>query len=175
MPHLVATNRAELMDYEKRVITSADVAISRLIASPERGIDLLARIKFEPIGRHPTEDRDLNLIEQVNQTFTYLSTLRATKILFDLHPEILAGFRLNLGTQSGSDIESVEHGLVAAEVFAATSPNSNQKLKKDIRKVDGIEVEHRYVFFNSPGYSPGRQHDLEISERVQVWVVGGFS
>ena len=49
--------------------------------------DLLRKMKFEQIGRHPVEDRSLNLIEQVNQTWTYAVALAAASKLLELHPD----------------------------------------------------------------------------------------
>ena len=66
-----------------------------------------------------------------------------------------------LGTSSGRDIESVAPDMVAAEVFSATHPNSNQKIKKDLARLSGDPARHRYVFFAAPGFEPGRQMDLE--------------
>jgi hypothetical protein len=34
-------------------------------------LDLLRQMKFDPVGFHPIEDRELNLVEQINQTWTY--------------------------------------------------------------------------------------------------------
>lgn len=101
------------------------------------------------------------MIEQLNQTFTILASLRAVERLFELHPEA-AGFRLALCTCSGRDIESVEPGLVAAEVFSATHPNSNNKLRKEIARLASDTSLHRYVFFASPKWVPGRHERLEV-------------
>ena len=109
-------------------------------------------------------------VEQLNQTFTILVTLRAIEQLFKLHPEA-GGFRLALGTSSGRDIESVKEGLVAAEVFSATSPTSNQKLKKDLMRLGTDRAQHRYVFFCCPGYSAGRQQALEKNSGIKVYAV----
>src|ERR1035437_2926245 len=57
------------------------------------------------MGWHPIDDRPLNLIEQTNQTWTYLVTLKALPFLFERHPDA-GGFCLNLGTQAGTDITS---------------------------------------------------------------------
>lgn len=88
-------------------------------------------------------------MEQLNQTFTYLTSFEATEYLIRAHPEHTP-YVLNLGTLSGFDIVSND-GLVIAEVFAATSPLSNEKLKKDsIRVADAMESKYRYVFYHSP-------------------------
>jgi len=112
----------------------------------------------------------LNVVEQLNQTFTILVTLRAIERLIELHPEA-AGFRLALGTSSGRDIESVKPDLVAAEVFSATRPTSNQKLKKDIARLSSDAARHRYVFFAAPGFAVGRQEQLETTPGIQVYAV----
>lgn len=134
------------------VATAAEAAQESLRSLSEAGeaIRLLEAIKFEKIGRHPLEsDRTLNLIEQVNQTFTCLVTARALEYLFRHHPDS-APFRINAGTASGPDIESVD-ASIAAEVFAATHPGSNQKLKKDMAKVRASGAPIQYVFFYCPG------------------------
>jgi hypothetical protein len=87
-------------------------------------------------------------------------SLRAVETLIELHPEA-GGFKLALGTSSGRDIESVTPDIVAAEVFSATHPRSNQKLHKDIARLASDPARHRYVFFAAPGYAPRRQPQLE--------------
>ena len=109
-------------------------------------IDVLRAIKFRGVGFDPLNPtRPLNIIEQVNQTFTYLVSLRAVEYLLREHPES-APFRLNLGARAGTDIESAD-GQVVAEVFAAVRPNNNDKMRKDIARVRMSTAPHRYVFF----------------------------
>jgi len=43
-------------------------------------------MKFAEMAWHPIDDRPLNLIEQLNQTWTYLVTLKALPFLFERHP-----------------------------------------------------------------------------------------
>ena len=91
---------------------------------------LFSKMKFGVIGFDPLDSKcELNIVEQINQSFTYLASFYALEILFIDYSK-LAPFRLNLGTALGSDIES-ECGGLTAEV----APTSNQKLKKDISKV----------------------------------------
>ena len=80
-------------------------AIRRLINSEPDGIEILRQMKFTEMAWHPIDDRPLNLIEQLNQTWTYLVTLKALPFLFERHPAA-GGFQLNLGTAGGTDIES---------------------------------------------------------------------
>lgn len=136
---------------ETLITSSAETTAGRLrdILQASSGIDALARLKFTPAGCDPLEpDRGLNVVEQINQTFTYLASLAAVRWLLTRHPAS-APYTLNLGTTSGSDIASVD-GLVAGEVFAATHPDSNDKLRKDLDKVGLSKATHKYVFYLSP-------------------------
>jgi hypothetical protein len=122
------------------------------------------------VGYDPLTGEPLNIVEQLNQTFTILVSLHAIERLIELHPEA-GGFRLALGTRSGRDIESVRPNHVAAEAFSATRPTSNQKLTKDLTRLATDTALRRYVFFASPGLSPGRHVELETVPNIQVHVV----
>ena len=87
-----------------------------------------------------------------------------------MHPEA-NGFRLALATNNGHDIENVEPGLVAAEVFSATHPDRNQKLEKDIARLASDPARYRYVFFAAPKYAAGRQVRLETLAGIEVHCV----
>jgi hypothetical protein len=159
--------------YLERVQAAANETLTRLrhlTAHDGDGLALLRRLKFEAIGRHPLDDRALNLIEQVNQTWTIIVSLRATKFLFEHHPEV-EGFVLNIGTAAGTDILSLEPNVVAAEAFAATRPQSNQKLRLDIEKLSRQcpDAVARYVFFAAPNFKHERQHALETIRGIEVW------
>jgi hypothetical protein len=131
---------------------------------------LLKALRFATVGHDPLTGAPLNVVEQLNQTFTILVTLRAVERLIDLHPDA-GGFRLALGTSGGRDITSVVPALVAAEAFSATKPTSNKKLKNDIARLSVDPARHRYVFFAAPGFFPGRQKDLENMPGIQVHAV----
>lgn len=100
------------------------------------------------------------LIEQLNQSFTYLASIEAAKWLLERHPDH-APYNLNLGTTPGSDIES-EDGEVAAETFAATHPDSNDKLRKELEKVRATSARHQYVFYLSPVETKRTSEDVGI-------------
>jgi len=154
---------------------SAERALARLRAFPEdasQALHALWSMKVAPIGCDPLDaEQPLNLIEQLNQTFTYIASARAAKILLSLHPDATP-FTLNLGTAGGSDIVSESGAGVAAEVFAAVTTKSNGKLAKDMEKVRKSSKFHKYVFFMCPGYETGRQQQLEKHFGVQIWAVG---
>ena len=59
---------------------------------------------------------------------------------------------------------------VAAETFAATSPRSNLKAFKDMKRLlrDCPEARARYVFFAAPGFKSERQHLLERTSGTEV-------
>lgn len=151
-----------VLENEIRVASKGAMFALRGLLADGDALRLLEAVKFEKMGWDPLEPtRPLNFIEQVNQTFTALVSVRAVEYLFEHHPEA-APFRVNLGTAPGSDIESLD-GSVAGEVFAATHPGSNGKLKKDIAKVAAVAAIHRYVFFHCPG-----DYTTDVRDGVRV-------
>ena len=153
----------DLAVIENAVVASAAAAAESLLKQLQTSRDLsfLARLKFVECGFDPLDSaRSLNLVEQLNQSFTYLATIEATKWLFEHHPAH-APFHLNLGTASGTDITSAD-GLIAAETFAATHPDSNRKLQNDVEKVRTATAKFKYVFYLSPVASTRRFDDVRI-------------
>jgi len=135
-------------------------------------LDLLLRLKFEPVGGHPIEDRPLNFIEQINQTWTFAAALAAARQLLAWHTDV-GGFRLAPGADASIplDIMSEAEGQVGAETFATVSPRNNGKLIADLAKMALRHELHRYVFFMSPQYPKAeRLPELEC-DGVQVWSV----
>jgi hypothetical protein len=164
-------NEHEADDIVAAVTRSAVRALAKLEAlRSTAALNALWSMKTEPLGCDPLDaDAPLNLIEQLNQTFTYIATARAVKQLLVLHPD-LAPFTANLGTASGSDIVSTSGDGLAAEVFSAVNTRNNEKLAKDINKVAATSAAHKYVFFMCPGYGAGRHQRLE-RDGVQVWSI----
>lgn len=133
---------------------------------------MLKRMKFDPVGFHPIEGYQLNLVEQINQTWTYAVAIAAARQLLLLHPEA-GGFRLAPGAHASQplDIMSVADGLVGAETFAAVHPSNNGKLDADLTKLASRLEVHRYAFFMSPAY-PGNERRPKLErDGVQVWSV----
>jgi len=171
MPIIVKTT-AEINPLLGRVRAAAArtaQALARLMAEEPDGLQVLRRLKFTEMAWHPIDDRPLNLVEQINQTWPYLVTLKALPILFERHPEA-GGFRLNLGTEGGTDIESLSPNVVAAETFAAVHPSNNGKLMKEVWKLvrERPEAQARYVFFSAPGFRLERQKSIV---GIEVWSV----
>ena len=154
------------------VTISANKSLAQLSQLGANGLQALWNMKVRPVGCDPLDSElPLNLIEQVNQSFTYIATAKAARLLIAEHPELLP-LSVNLGTSPGSDIESLQSPGLAAEVFAAVNTSNNRKLAKDVAKVSKCAAAFKYVFFMCPGYSAGRQRRLERGEGVQVWSVG---
>jgi hypothetical protein len=162
----------ELDELENQVIAAAKRTVEslRTLLSEAEPLHAFAQMKFQLSGCHPTADRSLNLIEQINQTFTYLASAQATRWLFQHHPDA-APFRLNLGTTGGTDIESID-GSVAAETFASVDPRNNRKLEKDIDKVGCTAAVHKYVFYICPRDAISEATTSSRNEQVKIVSLG---
>ena len=155
-------------------LVRASAARTQAWIAAHRGdpLDLLRQLKFHEVGFHPVEDRQLNFIEQLNQTWTYAVALEAARKLLELHPEA-GGFNVAPGAHMSIplDIMSIEPGLVGAETFAVTKPGSNNKLNKDLAKLSGRPEHHRYVFFSAPGFAETVRIPRYERDSVEVWSV----
>lgn len=150
------TSLQQIRDLESKIESSAQRTTESLakLLLENKGLQFLHELRFRQKGVDPLEEkRPLNLIEQLNQTFSYLTSLRGVAFLFERHPDV-DSFCLNLGTAQGPDIISADRS-VAAETFAAVRPENNNKLKKDIRKVADSDATYKYVLFHCPDIPPG--------------------
>ena len=157
----------ELEQLEQKLYESMDKALLQISSEINSNSSkmLFSKMKFGGIGFDPLDSkRELNIVEQVSQSFTYLSSFYALEMPFTEYPK-LAPFRLNLGTASGSDIES-ECGELAAEVFAAMAPTNNQQLRKDINKVLETNAKLKFVFFICPNFELGRRPQFERDDVI---------
>ena len=165
---LLITGRDEVDRYiaALRRANERTVAAIRTIECPQ---EAMRRLKFEAVGFHPVEDRPLNAIEQINQTFTYLVALKATEWLLERHPEP-GGFTGAPGADATQRLHflSLAPTLVGAETFAAVDPRNNRKIHKDLAKLAIDPSRFRYSFFYAPGFSPGRVPTLEQGDGVEV-------
>ena len=161
---------AEAEDMHAKLAESAASTAKWLAAQTSDPMSLLRAMRFDTVGHDPLTGEPLNVVEQLNQTFTILVTSACHRAIVRTTSR-----RWWLSscpwTSSGRDIESVKERLVAAEVFSATRPTSNQKLKKDQMRLSSDPAQHRYVFFCCPGYSAGRQPELETISGIQVYAV----
>ena len=166
-----------------RSIEDADLHMSAIRGSAARVHDwitaqdgdplvMLRRMKFEPVGFHPIEGHALNMVEQINQTWTFAVAIAAARQLLTLHPEA-GGFRLAPGAHASQplDIMSEVDGLVGAETFAAVHPNNNAKMANDLDKLAGRPEPYRYVFFMSPAYACNARQPGFEKNGIQVWSI----
>ena len=153
-------NPSELEDLRKEVLEAARRTHEKLNGLRERSpLEFLHRLRFEKLGFHPVDGRELNLTEQLNQTFTVLATLAAAERLFAQFPN--GGcLTMNLAEARGPEIKSVCEDLVEAEVFATVETGNNRRLREDIKKVAQSRPSNRFVFFYAPLLRPDRIHDL---------------
>jgi hypothetical protein len=95
-PIIHAITEAE--DMYKQLLVSATNTAAWLRNFDGDPMTLLKSLRFELVGHDPLTGEPLNMVEQLNQTFTILVTLRAVERLIELHPDA-GGFRLALGTR----------------------------------------------------------------------------
>lgn len=164
-------NLSKLQSLQKQVHEATRATRTSLATLDANPLEALHTLRFEKVGYHPLEERRLNLVEQLNQTFTIMASLAAARHLLKWFPQS-GGLRLNLGTAQGRDIESVNPKVVEAEVFAAVRRSSNSKLSKEIQKLAKSDAASRYVFFYVPSHPTGRRLDLEPPDsNVKVWAL----
>lgn len=118
-----------------------------MIVNDVSAIELLFEMKFNKIGFDPIHKVELNIIEQINQTFSDIVILEAAKDLLTIYSG--KSFELRLGTMAGFDIESTD-GAIVAECFAVTTASSNGKLKKDSEKLmTKASRQKKFIYFYS--------------------------
>lgn len=171
-PALIVRSPEEADDLMAVVRASAVRARDWMSTQTGDPLDMLRRIKFEPIGFHPIEDRPLNFIEQINQTWTFAVAIAAAKQLLQLHPDV-GGFRLAPGAHASLelDIMSVQPGEVGGETFAAVTPRNNGKLAADLAKLGRRPERYRYVFFMSPLFPGNARRPQFERDGVEVWSI----
>ena len=171
---VIIKSQGDVDSYFGKLRASAENArgLIRELAAGSNPLTFLYQVRFDPVGCDPMDTtRKLNLIEQLNQTFTYAASLKAASYLLKQRPAFTA-LTLNLGTTSGWDIESIENGGLVAEIFAAVNPQNNDKLNKDVKKVATAEVQHRYVFFMCPGVGAGPYKEVSVPAGINVISLG---
>lgn len=155
-----------------KVIGAAGQTFAWMRGQPDEPMALLRALKFTTAGYHPLDGHPLNFIEQVNQTWTFVTAIVATRLLLELHPDA-QGFSLAPGASASQalDIMSLAESVVGAETCAVTHPKSNNKLARDLDKLTARPERYRYAFMMCPLYpSTARLPHLERGG-VQVWSV----
>ena len=169
---IVVRNIEDVDRYLGQVRGAAEKIHAWIAAQTGDPLDLLRRMKFEMVGFHPIQGHALNVVEQINQTWTYVVALAAARHLLEMHPEA-GGYVLAPGAHAAIelDIMSKAPGLVGAETFAAVDPRNNNKLETDLLKLAARTEQHRYVFFMSPRFPGFKRLPQWERNGIQVWSV----
>ncbi|MGV7219224.1 hypothetical protein [Bradyrhizobium sp. UFLA05-112] len=72
---------AEAEDMHTKIAESAANTAKWLVEQKDEPMSLLRAMRFDPVGHDPLTGEPLNIVEQLNQTFTILVTLRAIAIV----------------------------------------------------------------------------------------------
>ncbi|MCR9140546.1 MAG: hypothetical protein NXI27_31655 [Alphaproteobacteria bacterium] len=170
-------SKDEIECIRENIRSNAAKSLRKLQEIDRDPLRVMFEMKFQPIGFHPNAGYALNLVEQINQTFTYLCAVEAAAMLFDWHHE-LKGLIVYPGAhapQGTLDIEALDQAnFLGAEVFSAVKPTNNRKLQKDLEKLKHRQEDNRYVFFVCPTHKEtARQTSLE-KYGVHVWSIWPF-
>ena len=141
------TSPHEVARYRTRIEENLEKSRQMLAAlcTNADGALLFQQLKLEKTVIDPLSGQPEHLLEVINQSQTYLLSLAAVSLLFQLHPG--HSFQLNWGNVPGYDIQSDDKSIIA-ECFVATSYRSNQKLRRDLLRLSkNTTAAFRYVCF----------------------------
>ena len=93
---LTFTSLEQVRTLRKQIINMTNESVEQLVKG-SKGIELLGEIKFKKSGVDPLTKQATNFIEQINQTFTYLVSLKALEYLLNNYPDRI--FKVNFGVQ----------------------------------------------------------------------------
>ena len=134
---ILFANQIELEEYRKTIHSNLMKSLQKLTVVFESNdpVEAFDACKYDKIVFDPLTGKGENLIEMLNQHQTYLVTLKAVEFLLNKYPE--KSFVARFGNIAGYDVESTD-GEVVAECFAAVNFRNNQKLDKDLEKLDSV-------------------------------------
>ena len=146
---MIINSMEQVVDLKEKILKNAKLTYEyfneRISTTPP--IDILRDMKFSKNGLDPINGTPLNFIEQLNQMFSDLVVVAALKDLMTKYPD--KQFEINFGAKSGFDIQSCDEAVVA-ECFAVTSAKSNDKLRKDSKKLSDLaRNQEKYIYFYS--------------------------
>lgn len=144
---IIFANRFELEEYRKTILSNLTNSLQNLktVFESDNSVEVFDACKYDKIVFDPLTGQRENLIEMLNQHQTYLVTLKSVEYLLNKYPS--KSFIARFGNIAGYDVESTD-GRVVAECFAAVSYRNNQKLYKDLKKLDLVKCDVScYEFF----------------------------
>ena len=140
-------NKIKLEECRKTIQSNLTKSLQNLktIFESNDSVDVFDACKYDKIVFEPFTGQNENLIEMLNQHQTYIVTLKGVEYLLNKYPS--KSFFARFGNVAGYDIESTD-GEVVAECFAAVNYKNNQKLDKDLKKLDLVKSKTScYEFF----------------------------
>ena len=161
---IVIVNPKEIRMYENRIMSNTRIAIASLQEQLMRleGIEALRLMKFTKCGGDPFTGEHLNLVEQINQTFTYLVCLEAVRVLMERHPDRDIQYVVSFGSKNGFDVMSRD-GSIVCDCFAAVKPDRHGQLIRQVRKVSGcMEAKYKYVVFYTVEKKPALLQRIKL-------------
>ena len=146
---MLVDSKDKIIELRSEIYENARETYNRMkqVMSNDSFFELFADIKFNKFGYDPIKGTPLNFIEQLNQMFSDLVVLYGVEELLSKYPD--KTFEVNFGAKAGFDIQSSDETVVA-ECFAATSVDSNSKLRKDANKLMKLSANvEKYILFYS--------------------------
>lgn len=153
---IVIVNPKEIRMYENRIMANTRIAVASLQEQllGLEGLDALRLMKFTKCGGDPFTGEHLNLVEQINQTFTYLVCLEAVRVLMERHPDKDAQYVVSFGSKNGFNVMTRDGGIVC-DCFAAARPDLHGQLIREVRKVNGCAgARYKYVVYYTAESKP---------------------
>lgn len=141
-------------------------------------MDFFYELRYKKIFRDPFSKKGNNFGEILDQLYTYIVTFRAIEYLIGKEG-VHDGYIVNIGTEDGADIYSVD-GKIYAEVFTSVQITNNSKINKDLTKVlyESIKPKLKeYITYNEWKKEEGNE-DKESShyykEKIQPLIEAYF-
>ena len=156
---MIIDSMEQVMDLKEKILKNAELTYEYFNKrmSTSSPIDIFRDMKFSKNGLDPIKGTPLNFIEQLNQMFSDLVVVAALEDLIMKYPD--KQFEINFGAKSGLDIQSCDETVVA-ECFAVTSAKSNDKLRKDSKKLSNqAKNQEKYIYFYS---------ENDVDEKLEI-------
>ena len=134
---ILISDKSNLIRYRQTIHNNLQKSLESIksVLNSDDSTYVFECFKYDKIAVDPLTSNPENLIEMVNQYQTYLVTLKALEFLFEKYPN--KSFFARFGNISGYDIESTD-GKIVAECFAQVNFKNNNKLDKDLERLNSM-------------------------------------
>ena len=144
---IIISSISDAQGYIDEIYKSIELTKGKLLKclQNDNSIEAFKDIKFKEIATDPLNQKEINFIEMLNQSFSDIVVFRGVEYLLSLDKYKGNVFKIKAGAVNGIDIES---DTVVAECFSVVSVFNNQKIKKDSDKLlkKGSDKD-KYIFF----------------------------